>query len=182
MAGKGIGEVLLSTLFRLSELRPHRNTSFSFEGVPEKPVELQANIPLKDCVRKIYEDRKDLYKEFWCPETCERFLKRLSEVGDVGWLGRRESLTSRMFMRFFAEYVEDVKTQVSQDGIPRSWFHFYEMLRAGGHSIVINSFGMDTRRVVLRSVHDERRVVQVTINFQQWGDRDQKAYKETYAP
>jgi len=51
-----------------------------------------------------------------------------------------------------------------------------------GHSIIVNSFGMDTRRVVLRSVDEERLVLQVTINFEQWGQRDKLAYVDTYSP
>mmetsp|Transcript_57043 Transcript_57043/g.102104 ORF Transcript_57043/g.102104 Transcript_57043/m.102104 type:complete len:280 (+) Transcript_57043:2-841(+) len=181
MAGKGIAEVLLSTLFRLSEVRPqHLPSKFAFEDNPE--IELAKNTPLKDIVRDVYDKRADAYKRFWTPETCVEFIENLQSLGGVGWLGEENTFSPQYFADLFAEYTEELKVQVSADGIPNSWFKFYNRMKYCGHSIIVNSFGMDTRRVVLRSVDEERLVLQVTINFEQWGQRDKLAYVDTYSP
>merc|ERR1711879_804373 len=67
-------------------------------------------------------------------------------------------------------------------GIAMSWFDCWnEVCRRIGSKAVLISYGVDTRKVVVNTVPDERLVGQIVINFDMWGERDMKAFKALFA-
>lgn len=85
-------------------------------------------------------------------------------------------------MQSYRQYTTAIENDISEDGITRSWFTVYEMLanRVPSSVVVLNSFGVDTRKVVLATLPDETGVMQVTVNWDLWEDRDMQKFKEQF--
>mmetsp|Transcript_93871 Transcript_93871/g.297953 ORF Transcript_93871/g.297953 Transcript_93871/m.297953 type:complete len:450 (-) Transcript_93871:64-1413(-) len=170
VSNKGMAEVLLSTMFRFTEVRPREPCDFSWEGRP--PVRLEKQVTLRQLVSEISNKDSEYYARFWNQDTCSRFLQELSAQADLGWLNDRSSLTQESFLKTYQEYLRQLHEHVSEDGITNSWGQVWDYLRNDGHLAVLNSFGIDTHRVVARSVPDGRQVLYITIDYNLWGQKD----------
>lgn len=182
MAGKGTPEVLLSTMFRFAEVRPKAGkptdgVEFPWLGLP--PVKIKTPQALKQVVLTLSRNEAE-YAAFWSVETCRRFLKELSAVADIAWQMEQGATSLEEFFSVYEGYLNVLRKHATVEGITRSWFTVYEALRLGGHTVVLNSFGVDSRRVVLQSVKDERQVLQITVNYQMWCDRDRDAWDRQF--
>ncbi|CAK0901517.1 unnamed protein product, partial [Prorocentrum cordatum] len=71
------------------------------------------------------------------------------------------------FIQLFYEYKDTISQGIDGDGITQSWFRCYEKLGMR-HSLMLNSFGVDTRKVILATEGDESRVMQIAINYELW--------------
>eukprot|EP00415_Alexandrium_ostenfeldii_P003953 UN3953 len=80
-------------------------------------------------------------------------------------------MTLEAFQDLFQEYLVSLQAVTTKDGIANSWFRVFEGLK-GQHTIVLNSFGVDTRKVVLATVPNESRVLQIAVNYEMWDSRD----------
>merc|ERR1712032_805485 len=128
---------------------------------------------LRQLVKDISNNDSEFYTEFWSDATCRRFLEQLCKTAHVSWLQDATRLTPERFFAVFAEYLEELhRHATTADGITRSWFSCFDALKDGGHTVVLNSFGVDSQRVLMRSVPDERLVLQLTVNYKMWGKRD----------
>lgn len=124
-------------------------------------------------------DEGDIVKvtDFWTAEVCESFLRVLHEKGgEFFWLMSGQTWSFESFRTMFKQYQEELNRAISVDGIPMSWFKIFDQLHKQGHTVVLNSFGVDTHRVVMRSVPDERLVQHIVINFDMWAKRDLDAW------
>lgn len=187
VASKGVSEILLSDLFRFAEVRPRGPTDFVWG--PHPPFRLEEPIGLKDLVHEILSKDNDLYHKFWCFDECHKFVKAVVDAGipvGIKIQGGNEqppeelSWTAEHFQNKFKTVLEEISRHPSSDGIPRSWFACYDLMKSAGHSIVLNSLGTDTQRIVLNSVCDRRQVLQVTINFKEWTQRDVDSWKSQF--
>jgi len=179
VSGKGQGEVLLSTMFRLLEVDPKAPVTFTWQS--NSPVEIGKQRALKDIVRDVFGKNEDAYKAFWNYDTCIAFFVELGKVLGIRWASSREAFTVESFKSSFDNYLEELNDVPPPDGIPKSWFRFYQTLLDGGHTTVLNSFGVDTQKIVLRSVPKEREVLHITVNYSQWGKRDLDAFNKQFA-
>lgn len=173
----GIGEsaVLLRTMFGFAEVRPREPCEFMWESQP--PVKLAARQNLRKLVKDIYGEDNDSSLFFWNCMTCARFLHELSKVVDIGWEKQQLLFSSENFLYQFEANMADIRQYVADDGIAGSWLKAYDKLIASGHSVVLNSFGVDAQRVLARLVGDTREVTQVVVNYDMWSEQDVRRFK-----
>jgi len=191
ISAKGIDEVLLNTLFKLAEVRLEDPKTFSYAG---REVQLSKKNVLKDVVSDIFRgdqfggvDDGDMekdegeYRLFWKNAQYHDFLDALANVGGVfGWVNEGEQWSPEFFPKLLKEYQEEIGNATSIDGIPMSWFNAVDWMQKERHTVVLNSFGVDTHRVVMRSVPDERLVQHIVINFDLWSEHDRSSWKSQF--
>merc|ERR1712176_1388234 len=142
--GLGPDELLLGTMCGFTEVRPHAGFDLKWDEQPV--VRLERTRGLTELVHAI-----------WCRKTFERLLEELDAFAEIGWSQSEEPLPPGEFFSVYEEYMDEVRKQDHSGaacGVTASWFRCLSTLRGCGHSIVTNSFGMDTHRVLLRSVPD----------------------------
>lgn len=175
--GKDLANTLLSTMFEFVELRPRDAFELNFESFPA--VRIDKMKTLKSLVKEITSGDNDAYGSFWTEERCWRLFNVLAEKGEVRWSGDDQKFTIETCQQLFKEYLGSLGRNVDKDGIAASWFRVYQTLR-DHHTVVLNSFGVDTRKVVLATVPNEKRVIQVTVNYQMWDERDVKKFAKQF--
>merc|ERR1712060_117132 len=132
---------------------------------------------LKQFVKEITKYDHDAYKTFWQLETCQQLLEELNELGDVSWVSQAGHITADKFTEQFNGYLKKVCDDLVTSGISSSWFKCYDNLCKGDNVVILNSFGVDTRKVILATVPDERQVMQITVNYDLWDERDVKKFE-----
>jgi len=178
VSDKDMSDILLSTMFEFIELVPKDKFEFNFEE--KTPLKIDKKISLKQIAKKIAKDDKKYYKSFYDYDRCLRFIDEVLKHGHIKWITKEEKLTVEEFCAMFEEYLTTIVGGANKEGITNSWFVVYKALQANHHSVVINSFGVDTRKVTTHTVSDEREVLQVTINFELWDKRDVEKFSEQY--
>mmetsp|Transcript_47586 Transcript_47586/g.136864 ORF Transcript_47586/g.136864 Transcript_47586/m.136864 type:complete len:428 (+) Transcript_47586:109-1392(+) len=171
--GKEMANTLLSTMFEFVEVRPGTALDFSFES--HCPVKLEKMRTMKQIVKDMTRDDREAYSSFWTPDRCWRLFTELGKVGEVTWSGQEGAFSLDDFKTLYERYLISIPKVAVQDGIAASWFRMHDNMQKK-HTIVLNSFGIDTYKVVLATVLDERRVLQVTVNHSLWEDRDVKKF------
>merc|ERR1719148_635098 len=90
-------------------------------------------------------------------------------------------MTAQGFRQQFATYSAQLTDSLVESGITRSWFKFFASIEEQERrSVVLNSFGVDTRKVVLATVPDETEVAQITVNYELWGTQDVHKFEAQY--
>lgn len=179
--GKDLHASLLSSMFELIEVSPFGSLELAWET--NEPIILARSTTLKNLVKMLTDNNKESYSGFWREDNCRRLLDTLASRADIRWLSRADPqpVNAEGFCGDFRKYLKDFFDRVTESGITRSWFHCYDSLRHGSNAVVLNSFGVDTRKVVLSTVPDERRVRQITVNFELWEDGDRHKFKAQYS-
>lgn len=180
--GMGPCEILLGTMFTFTEVRPRNKFEISWEN--GKVVEVSKPQQLKQLMQDCVGGDLDVFHEFWRKDKCEQFFKMFPNKTDLGWIGQERCFSLQEFFVVYAGYLDNMYKQTRGDcadnDIVASWFRCSAMLRRGGHSIVINSFGMDTHKVVMRSAADARRILHIAVNFEEWSDRDREKFRQQF--
>jgi len=185
-ADQTVAEVLLKTMFRLVEFRPRaglQDRQFVFEEWPPTTLDKPENG--KSMVARIHKGNNDKYHTFWEIDRCKRFLDEVAKLADIAWGWDSTTLT---VSSFFEDYdrskkeIEGLQGSAAKDGIPDSWPIVFNYLREHGHTAVLNSFGADTHRAVKRVVPELQQVVQLTVNYEMWGERDVVSWGKQFAP
>eukprot|EP00747_Dinoflagellata_sp_TGD_P184688 gnl/TRDRNA2_/TRDRNA2_40556_c0_seq1.p1 gnl/TRDRNA2_/TRDRNA2_40556_c0~~gnl/TRDRNA2_/TRDRNA2_40556_c0_seq1.p1 ORF type:complete len:491 (-),score=81.48 gnl/TRDRNA2_/TRDRNA2_40556_c0_seq1:444-1916(-) len=180
MQGQDMAAVLLSTMFEFIEFIPEEAPrELLWENQP--PVALKERTTLKQLVKKVAVQKHE-YSAFWSPDNCSTFLSSLFHLGHLFWGTDKRQLNSRdAFNDMFTEYFTAMMQDVSVDGITSSWFRAYDLLR-GRHTVILNSFGVDCRKVILATTPDgEKSVMQIVVNFDMWDDRDARKFVAQFA-
>mmetsp|Transcript_120663 Transcript_120663/g.341194 ORF Transcript_120663/g.341194 Transcript_120663/m.341194 type:complete len:436 (+) Transcript_120663:69-1376(+) len=178
-AGKDVPRTLLSVMFELIEMRPHRSTEFCWD---DETYKIEKVTSLKRLVKVLTKGDHGSYSNFWTLENCARLLALLLPLGEVGWASQAGPITSpAIFKLQFQTYMAAVSTVLSKSGIATSWFRCFDALQSRGHAVVLNSFGIDTRKVVLATVPDERRVMHITVDYELWHKCDVVKYESQFA-
>mmetsp|Transcript_9481 Transcript_9481/g.24584 ORF Transcript_9481/g.24584 Transcript_9481/m.24584 type:complete len:464 (+) Transcript_9481:160-1551(+) len=176
--GKDVGGTLLSTMFEFVEVGPPEALDLNWEGGYE-PVRLTKKRTLKQVVKEMTLKNHDLYTHFWEEDICWRLFTELAEKCSMRWSGTDNPINLSEFRQLFSEYVVALKRDTTKDGIAHSWFKVFEVLK-GRHTVVLNSFGVDTRKVVLATLPDEKHVIQVCVNYELWDERDVKKFNNQF--
>jgi len=180
--GYGPHEILLGTMFNFTEVRPRRSFELTWDQQPTVKVEKRQM--LKQLINDIAKGDNDVLHCFWKRDVCEKLMVLLRSSADLGWAGQPGDFSSEDFFSVHKSYMDSLKRQdqqgVPSSGITTSWFQCLRMLQRGSHAAVINSFGMDTHKVVLRSARDARRVPHIAVNFESWSDRDTGKFREQF--
>jgi len=167
--GKALANTLLSAMFECLEFCPREPYELVFDGHPA--VKIAKPKTLKSVVKDVLSDNNEAYASFWTQEQCWRLFAELALHGVLRWSSRGDPFTLDECQKLYQEYLVSLSKVVNSDGIAASWFQVFAALK-DQHSVVLNSFGVDTRKVILATVPDERRVLQVTVNYDKWGERD----------
>jgi len=179
--GKDVAKSLMSSMFELIEVRPSQPFLFKWDGASE-PVMIDKAISLKNLIKQITNSDKAAYAAFFEEETCARLLEELQKFVETKYSSPAGVVNSESFFEDFKYYLDTLDKEPSPSGIVSSWFRVYEFLtlQDENHCVVLNSYGVDTRKVVLETVEDEREVMQITINYELWSAADVKVFEEQY--
>jgi len=175
---KDLASVLYSTMFEFIEFRP--NTPFDWEWHGYPPLRVETCRTLKSLMKETMATNQDAYAAFWTRDACDACLNELLQWGQVAWQGSENPISSMSFHQMFEDYFVALQSDISKDGIASSWFQVFEGLK-GEHTVVLNSFGVDTRKVILATVPDEHHVIQVAVNYELWDARDVKKFESQFA-
>mmetsp|Transcript_103307 Transcript_103307/g.296602 ORF Transcript_103307/g.296602 Transcript_103307/m.296602 type:complete len:456 (+) Transcript_103307:120-1487(+) len=172
--GKDLGSTLLSTMFEFVNLRPREGFDFVFDDSPSIRIEKPEN--LKSLVKRITAHSHEAYGSFWTEDRCWQLFAALADLGEVTWSGSEDNFDLDDCQTLFKEYLISLGRAISKDGIAPSWFTVFDKLK-GEHSVHLNSFGVDTRKVILATVPDELQALQVTVNYELWDARDVQKFE-----
>eukprot|EP00928_Gymnodinium_smaydae_P024047 TRINITY_DN19598_c0_g1_i1.p1 TRINITY_DN19598_c0_g1~~TRINITY_DN19598_c0_g1_i1.p1 ORF type:complete len:404 (-),score=34.85 TRINITY_DN19598_c0_g1_i1:267-1478(-) len=180
MEEKGASEVVLTTLFTKAQAQAKEEVEFRF--LDFAPVMIKKSISLKKLMQKVCKGDKQFMVGFWKAEVCDQFFRGVCAIADIIWEPTSASLNIDEFWVMYKKYKLCAETCPTVAGIPMSWFECFDYLRARDHSIVINSFGFDSRKILYNTVIDDRRSLHVTVNYDLWTERDTQEFLRTYKP
>lgn len=177
--GKDSTASIISTLCTFVELTPFAPFELVFDSYA--PVQIDGSKSLKEVAKELlakatFEEKE----EFWTEPVCTRLLQQLAKSGDLRWQGNQRTVTPELFFKDLQKHMRLIPQVTDKDGITDSWFRFYDTLHGSNHTVVLNSFGVDTRKVVLATQPPECPVQQVTVNYSMWRARDQSKFKAQF--
>jgi len=179
VSGKTEAEVLMMTMFRFAEVRPRAEFHFAWEQ--RSTVRVSKPVTLRQLVSEIANGDNDYYQQFWTSSNCEKFLKSICEVADIGWLYDSATLPPERFNSVYQEYLNEVRRHGTDGGVTRSWLACCRELVRASHAVVLNSFGVDSQRVVERCVPNVQEVLHITVNYSMWGEKDLAKWNSQFA-
>merc|ERR1712072_106015 len=109
---------------------------------------------LKQLVRDLFPNPDP---NFWGISNCKRLLKLVLTMAVIRWSPTGEIVTEDWFWSLFRNYSQTLHKYPTSEGIVTSWFDCLRFLRSKGHKVVLNTFGIDARRVIEKSALDQRR-------------------------
>jgi hypothetical protein len=167
---KDLSSSLLSTMFEFLELAP-KDGAFEFAWAELPPVKVEKRQTVKKLVKEITDGDIQAYRDFFNEQNCTEFLRQLLPSVYVRWAEEETPMSVDDFLRMFGEYMGTVSDGIDADGITSSWFSLYKSLKED-HAVVLNSFGVDTRKVIKATVPNENDVCLIAINYELWEKRD----------
>eukprot|EP00392_Amoebophrya_sp_AT5.2_P010780 g10847.t1 len=196
MSGKDPDFVLLSTLFEAICLVPAEDFSFDVgllvdavktrstssepphdttTATPKYHAACRKNekISVKKLIKKFLS--RDGYRHFWTPVNCRRLLEYCLTKGSVRIYGKIMQQLSD-FELLYQEYTFLLKR--TKKGIVRSWFELYRKY-GKKNLIMINTFGVDSRKVIHETVQSEADVQMYSVNYDLWSARDKEKFKRS---
>jgi hypothetical protein len=175
---KDLSASLLSTMFELMELSPRAGFEFAWGSCP--PVSVQKKQSLKKLVKDITASNGDAYRSFFSEATCRGFMSELLAFADIRWSDALDPLGVDDFVGMFNEYRGTISGGIDSNGITQSWFRCFDAL-SKEHALMLNSFGVDTRKVILATSPDESSVTQIVVNYELWDKRDVEKFEKQFA-
>lgn len=179
MSGKDMTTVLLGTMLEFITLETPKEPS-SVEWDDKPPVKLDKQMNVKQLVKKISGSDKDFYTQFFKYDNCIKILELLASKTHVTWPRHDLEFSVQNFTDLYEHYIVALVGSTNDVGLTKSWFAFYSHAIGAGSPIAINSFGMDMRATVIKTVADEREVVYMTVAVNEWGPKDMAAFKKAY--
>jgi hypothetical protein len=174
---KDLSASLLSTMFELMELCPKE--AFDFGWGSCAAVRVQKKQSLKKLVKDITASDNDAYRSFFCEASCQHFISQLALFADIRWSDAMDPLGLEEFCSMFEKYRVTISAGIDSNGITKSWFRCFDAL-SGEHALMLNSFGVDTRKVLLATTPDEGKVMQVAVNYELWDRRDTDKFEKQF--
>jgi len=179
ISGKSMAEILLGTMFQMLKVSPKSPFDVTFGDKPT--VKIEKAMDFKQLVKKIAGTDNEYYTHFFNWDNCIKLLETVSVKTEVEWTNSSDTRFSMdHFQEMYDRYLVSLVGGTDEEGITRSWYKLHTNLSAGSHSIVLNSFGVDTRKILVKSVPDERTVLHMAIDVDLWGAKDIKAFEGTW--
>lgn len=180
---KSMAMVLMAEFFNFVDICPRTAGApleIAWPGKPAVSVEKQQS--LKSVVNKICNKDEVYYKAFWTLQNCEAFLQKLASQANLSWSRQEGKATVEPadFMTEFNRSHEEIINSPMQDGVPQSWLRCYTALAEKGHHVIMNSFGVDTYRVLKQIAPDSKQILQLTVNYALWSDKDKKLWNTQF--
>lgn len=177
--GKDLSVTLLGTMFELLEFTP-ADTPCDLHWGTLSPVRVDKVKTLKGLIKDMTIDDHEAYTRFWDEKTCWDFLAHVLPRGEVRWVTGTETMMVKSVRDLFMSYLEAVPGALDEDGITKSWFHVYSSRLHERHSTVLNSFGVDTRKVTLATISEEKDLLHMAINHEMWDERDVRKFADQF--
>jgi len=167
----GLPEILLCSMFRCVEVRPHTehtegSVSFRWKSQPEVHI-VEAESLLSLVKRALHQD-DSLYQQFWTFKTCKQFLEAVSSGSDIAWQEQKTKITINQFFTAYSEYLDEMRRSGAGASIAGSWLRCHGLLTEAGHSVVINSFSPQAQRFLRHLVSEPTLVPQLMVNYSLW--------------
>lgn len=179
ISGKDMAEVLLGTMFQMLKIVPSEPFDYVWDQLPA--VKIEKAMDLKQLVKKLAGQDNEFYTHFFKWDNCVKMLNSIVNLTTLQWTNRTDNtFYIDDFKEMYDRYLVSLVGGTDEEGITHSWYKIYANLTAGGHSVILNSFGVDTRKVIVRTVPDERRVLQFVVNVELWSPKDVKSFEEIY--
>eukprot|EP00928_Gymnodinium_smaydae_P062956 TRINITY_DN46679_c0_g1_i1.p1 TRINITY_DN46679_c0_g1~~TRINITY_DN46679_c0_g1_i1.p1 ORF type:complete len:545 (-),score=67.48 TRINITY_DN46679_c0_g1_i1:257-1891(-) len=179
ISGKGMSEVLLGTMLQMMRVRPTQ--PFELVWDENRTAKIEKSMDLKQVVKLLGGNDNAFYTHFFTWQRCTRLFDLILAATEIVWANRIDtSFSLDGFKDMYERYLISLVGGTDEHGITQSWYKLYTNLSAGGHSVILNSFGMDTRKVIARTVLDERQVLMVAANIKLWSPKDTKSFEATY--
>lgn len=179
VSGKDMSHTILSTMSEFLTFTPATKEAVAVEVIDGRVGEVKKAKALKGIVKDVIGKDLPVYNEFWSEANVSGLITRLMDLGKLTWIGSDTSMTLDLFMGLFRNYIQKMGNATHKDGIASSWFKCFEAMKTK-HSVILNSFGVDTRKVILASTPDENSVLQVAVNYDKWDQRDSKKFGEQW--
>jgi len=182
LAKQSSAETLLTTMFRLVRVVPRNPFELVWESQPV--VHVQEQIHLKSLVSEVSNNDNEFHINFWNYPTCRKFIKTVIEFADLHWHQSGDIVTEDEFFTIYADYLRQFESYSTHDRIARSWYDIYNFIRysgGAGHAVILNTFGVDSRKIIMNTLTDESTVLHLTVDYRTWGDRDVKAWTDQFA-
>jgi len=177
--GKDFAVTLLATMFEFLDFRPHEGFSLQWGDVNEH-LKIDKPKGLKSIVKELTMSNHREYSAFWNEQNCWDFFTYMATKGQVKWVTDNRDMSLDSLRGLFEEYRSVMRTAASKEGITKSWFHLVNKMKVS-HRTILNSFGVDTRKVLKATLSDDTvEVMQVVVNYEMWDDRDVKKYAEQF--
>ena len=176
--GKDLAVTLLGTMFELLEFKPERPFDLQYGTLNQ--IRVEKGKTLKGLIKEMTHDDHEGYTRFWQESTCWGFLSHVVLKGEVRWVTSTEPMTVEKVRDLFLSYLEAVPGALNEDGITKSWFQVYSSKLHDRHATVLNSFGVDTRKVTLATLSEERDELHIAVNHEMWDERDVRKYADQF--
>jgi hypothetical protein len=176
--GKDLSAMVLACMFELIIAMPIDGAA-EFKWNDRESVKLKKPKTLKALLKDVTAGDIEYKSTFWKAESCVRYMEELSSSAEFKWASNGDAVTVKQFSEQYQAYLKPVHESVTKDGIATAWFSCFEALR-DKHVFILNSYGVDTRKVVLATVNDERPVIQITVNYEDWNSKDVQAYNKQF--
>eukprot|EP00419_Tripos_fusus_P021948 CAMPEP_0172722140 /NCGR_PEP_ID=MMETSP1074-20121228/80768_1 /TAXON_ID=2916 /ORGANISM="Ceratium fusus, Strain PA161109" /LENGTH=339 /DNA_ID=CAMNT_0013548069 /DNA_START=174 /DNA_END=1193 /DNA_ORIENTATION=- len=170
ITGKHAPEILLSSMFEFILATPAETFTFEWESLPQ--VEVNRAITLKKLVKQLTEGNKTAYTHFYSIERCLLFIEKLGQRCCLKWNTIGTEVTLNDFRDMYDECLRALAGSTNKDGVTKSWYHTHEFMQRNGHALILNSFGIDSKKVVMSTVNDHTVILRVLVNFSRWDRSD----------
>lgn len=133
------------------------------------------------------------YNHFWFYDNCMKLLNMSMQYGQVFWSGGSD-VKIDVFEKQYDHYGKVMDKHVADTGIVSSWYTMVgraldaddpskppDPMAPGPHLVMINTFGVDSRKLVLATLDREEKVTLTTVNYEKWSMRDMKRYEAQYS-
>jgi len=179
---RDMSQLVLGTMFEFITLTPLQPFNYQWEDSTASwpNVEVKKAMSLKKLVKGICKDKKEFYDRFYTYDNCVKILTSVPDDSTLTWSQQDKPVSLDSFKELFDRYAVSLVGGTTQEGITQSWFKTYEKQSAAGHSLILNTFGMDSRKVIIKTVDDEREVLQMCVSFDKWDARDKALFNKMY--
>lgn len=179
VSSKDMSQVVLGTMFEFTTMKPKEE--FKYQWDESRPaVKVAKEMHLKKLVKEICKDDKKLYDSFYTYDNCIKVLIAMADKATLRYSQQEEDFSLLKFRELYERYVVSLVGGTNQEGITKSWFRCFNEQSAAGHSLVLNTFGMDSRKIIWKTVDDERQVLQMCVSFDKWDSKDKAVFNTMY--
>jgi len=178
VTGKNAPEILLSSMFEFLLATPHEPCALEWEKLPT--VELNGAIMLKKMVKQLTKDDKTAYKNFYSLERSLLFIEHLAQRCSLKWNTIGTEVTLNDFQDMYSESLRTLAGSTNKNGVTTSWYHMHEFMQRHGHALILNSFGIDSNKVIMSTVNDHTVILHMLVNFSRWDQCDADKLKAMF--
>jgi hypothetical protein len=179
VSGKDMAQMVLGTMFEFITMIPNEPFVYHWRDGARPPIDVKKTMHLKKFVKEICKDAKDLYDHFYTYDNCMQVIISLVDKVELRWSQQEGDFTLKSFKDLYERYLVTLDGGTTPEGITRSWLKCYQTNQLK-NALILNTFGIDSRKVIVKTVEDERQVLHMAISFDKWYPKDKKLFEKNY--